>query len=87
MKLIIAPHEIHREHLMYIESLLKRPSVRLSDVMQDKSLLEGKDCLIVDSFGLLSSIYRYGTIAYIAGSLQDLCIGQQLIHLGHELIF
>ena len=35
--------------------------------MQDKSLLEGKDCLIVDSFGLLSSIYRYGTIAYIGG--------------------
>ena len=67
MKLIIAPHEIHREHLMYIESLLKRPAVRLSDVMQDKSLLEGKDCLIVDSFGLLSSIYRYGTIAYIGG--------------------
>ena len=67
IKLIIAPHEIHREHLMYIESLLKRPSVRLSDVMQDKSLLEGKDCLIVDSFGLLSSIYRYGTIAYIGG--------------------
>ncbi len=58
MKLIIAPHEIHREHLMYIESLLKRPFVRLSEVMQDNSLLEGKDCLIVDSFGLLSSIYR-----------------------------
>lgn len=67
MKLIIAPHEIHREHLMYIESLLKRPSVRLSEVMQDESLLDGKDCLIVDSFGLLSSIYRYGTIAYIGG--------------------
>ena len=27
MKLIIAPHEIHREHLMYIESLLKRPAL------------------------------------------------------------
>ena len=67
MKLIIAPHEIHREHLMYIESLLKRPSVRLSDVFHDQSLAEGKDCLIVDSFGLLSSIYRYGTIAYIGG--------------------
>lgn len=67
MKLIIAPHEIYREHLMYIESLLKRPSVRLSEVIQDGSLLEGKDCLIVDSFGLLSSIYRYGTIAYIGG--------------------
>lgn len=67
MTLIIAPHEIHREHLMYIESLLKRPSVRLSDVFHDQSLAEGKDCLIVDSFGLLSSIYRYGTIAYIGG--------------------
>ena len=67
MKLIIAPHEIHREHLMYIESLLKRPSVRLSDVFHDQSLAEGKDCMIVDSFGLLSSIYRYGTIAYIGG--------------------
>ena len=67
IKLIIAPHEIHREHLMYIESLLKRPSVRLSDVFHDQSLAEGKDCLIVDSFGLLSSIYRYGTIAYIGG--------------------
>ena len=67
MKLIIAPHEIHREHLMYIESLLKRPSVRLWDVFHDQSLAVGKDCLIVDSFGLLSSIYRYGTIAYIGG--------------------
>ncbi len=67
MKLIIAPHEIHREHLEYIESLLKRPSVRLSEVGHDLSQLEGKDCLIVDSFGLLSSIYRYGTIAYIGG--------------------
>lgn len=67
MKLIIAPHEIHREHLEYIESLLKRPSVRLSEVGHDLLQLEGKDCLIVDSFGLLSSIYRYGTIAYIGG--------------------
>lgn len=67
IKLIVAPHEIHREHLMYIESLLKRPSVRLSEVIQDDTLLNGKDCLIVDSFGLLSSIYRYGTVAYIGG--------------------
>lgn len=67
LKLIIAPHEIHHEHLLYIESLLKRPSVRLSDTLHDPKLLEGKDCLIVDSFGLLSSIYRYGDIAYIGG--------------------
>lgn len=65
MKLIIAPHEIHREHLMYIESLLKRPSVRLSEAHEGD--IESKDCLIIDSFGLLSSIYRYGDLAYIGG--------------------
>ncbi|NDV54407.1 3-deoxy-D-manno-octulosonic acid transferase [Parabacteroides sp. 52] len=65
LKLIIAPHEIHREHLMHIESLLKRPSVRLSEMLEKDSA--HNDCIIVDSFGLLSSIYRYGDIAYIGG--------------------
>lgn len=65
MKLIIAPHEIHREHLVSIESMLKRPSVRLSEAHEED--LSTKDCLIIDSFGLLSSIYRYGQIAYIGG--------------------
>ena len=65
MKLIIAPHEIHREHLLHIESMLKRPSVRLSEAHEED--LATKDCLIIDSFGLLSSIYRYGQIAYIGG--------------------
>lgn len=54
MKLIIAPHEIHREHLLSIEAMLKRPSVRLSEAHEDD--LADKDCLIIDSFGLLSSI-------------------------------
>ena len=65
LKLIIAPHEIHKDHLMYIESLLKRPSIRLSEA-NEKDIC-GKDCLIVDSFGLLSSIYRYGDLAYVGG--------------------
>lgn len=65
LKLIIAPHEIHREHLMAIEAGLKRPFVRLSEAKEDD--LADKDCLIIDCFGLLSSIYRYGQIAYIGG--------------------
>ncbi|MDR3308779.1 MAG: 3-deoxy-D-manno-octulosonic acid transferase [Tannerella sp.] len=64
-KLIIAPHEIHREHLLYIQSLLNRPSVRLSDATPESPRIS--DCLIIDSFGLLSAIYRYGHIAYIGG--------------------
>jgi 3-deoxy-D-manno-octulosonic-acid transferase len=65
IKLIIAPHEIHREHLIDIESKLKRPSIRLSET--NEQTVAGKDCMIIDSFGLLSSIYRYGHIAYIGG--------------------
>ncbi|MDR3251403.1 MAG: 3-deoxy-D-manno-octulosonic acid transferase, partial [Tannerella sp.] len=65
LKLIIAPHEIHREHLLYIQSLLNRPSVRLSESTENALLTN--DCLIIDSFGLLSSLYRYGEIAYIGG--------------------
>lgn len=66
MKLIIAPHEIHKEHLLSIAALLKRKSVRLSEATSGETI-KGVDCLIIDSFGLLSSIYRYGDIAYIGG--------------------
>jgi 3-deoxy-D-manno-octulosonic-acid transferase len=65
IKLIIAPHEIGREHLLDIHARLKRPSVRFSDACEQD--ISGKDCLIIDSFGLLSSIYRYGDVAYIGG--------------------
>ena len=29
--------------------------------------MKNADCLIIDGFGLLSSIYRYGEIAYVGG--------------------
>jgi 3-deoxy-D-manno-octulosonic-acid transferase len=65
IKLIIAPHEIHESHLVEIESYLKRPSLRLSQATADN--VDSADCLIVDCFGKLSSIYRYGEVAYIGG--------------------
>lgn len=64
-KLIIAPHEIHKEHMKSILSLLNRTSVLLSQATEES--IAKADCIIVDSFGLLSSIYRYGDIAYIGG--------------------
>lgn len=65
LKLIIAPHEIHEEHLRSIEAMLKRPALRLS-AARGKDL-RNYSCLIIDCFGLLSSVYRYGEIAYIGG--------------------
>jgi len=65
LKLIIAPHQIHEEHLLAIESQLKRPFIRYTQATSENAA--SCDCLIIDCFGLLSSIYRYGDIAYIGG--------------------
>lgn len=65
MKLIIAAHVIDENHLVEIISKLKRPYVRYSKA-NEKNVQEA-DCLIIDCFGLLSSIYRYGEIAYVGG--------------------
>ena len=65
--LVLAPHEIHEEHLRSIEAGLKRPSMRLSEYVEGKPLPEGTSCIIIDCFGLLSSVYRYGQWAYVGG--------------------
>lgn len=67
LKLIIAPHLINEDHLKQIESKLKRPSIRYSQAEKEDMSMYNYDCLIIDNFGLLSSIYRYGQIAYIGG--------------------
>ena len=65
MKLIIAPHVVNDGHLKEIESKLQRSSVRYTQATEENV---GKaDCLIIDCYGLLSSIYRYGEISYIGG--------------------
>ncbi len=65
VKLIIAPHVIDENHLVEIIGKLKRSYVRYSKCTEE-SVLKA-NCLIIDCFGLLSSIYRYGEIAYIGG--------------------
>lgn len=66
-KIIIASHEIDEHRLEEIESrfAIHNP-VRLSQA-EDNEKLEKSRCLIIDCFGMLSSIYRYGHVAYIGG--------------------
>lgn len=64
-KLILAPHEIHEEHLQSIIARLKRPYLRYTQATEAN--VADADCLIIDCFGLLSSLYRYGKLAYIGG--------------------
>ena len=65
VKLIIAPHVIDESHLKEIIGKLNRTVVRYTQATEEK--VKEADCLLIDCFGLLSSIYRYGEIAYIGG--------------------
>ena len=65
MKLILAPHVIGESHLQQIEQKLRRPSLRYTEATEEN--VKNADCLIINCFGLLSSIYRYGQVAYVGG--------------------
>ena len=72
-KLIIAPHVIGEEHLQQIEKLLTgRKVVRYTAVANSPlstlhSSLQDANVLIIDCFGLLSSIYGYADVTYVGG--------------------
>ncbi|MBR6885558.1 MAG: 3-deoxy-D-manno-octulosonic acid transferase [Prevotella sp.] len=67
-KLIIAPHVIGEDHLQQIEKLLEgRKVIRYTEAAKTESQLSTAEVLIIDCFGLLSSIYRYGQVAYVGG--------------------
>lgn len=65
IKWIIAPHEIHSAHIEKIVKIFKTPLLKLSEATIE-SVVDAK-VLVVDSIGVLSSLYRYGNIAYIGG--------------------
>lgn len=72
--LIIAPHVIGNDHLRQIEHLLEgRRVLRYTSVEQAATEQEHQtvatqaDVLLIDCFGLLSSIYRYADVTYVGG--------------------
>jgi len=65
-RLLIAPHVIAEEHLKLILSLIKgKKVVRYTQTTPEEAAVA--DVLIIDCFGLLSSMYNYGDVAYIGG--------------------
>lgn len=65
VKIIFAPHEIKESNIKRLEGLLNEKAIRYSTA--EESDLKNSQVLIIDSIGLLSSIYRYANIAYIGG--------------------
>ena len=74
-KLVLVPHEIDEKHMHFLFNLFKGRIVRYSDITRpDERVAQGKrhilqqaQVLIIDTMGLLSSIYRFGQVAYVGG--------------------
>ena len=64
-KMIIAPHVIGEDHLKQIISKTEGKVVRYTEATLEN--VADANVLIIDCFGLLSSIYRYGSVAYVGG--------------------
>lgn len=67
IKFIIAPHEVHEEHIKQIEKLFKS-TVRFS-VLQNGNA--EANVLIIDNVGMLSRLYKYATITYVGGGFGE----------------
>ena len=65
-KVVIAPHVIKEDHLQQIEKLLEgRKVVRYTEATVDNVV--DAEVLIINCFGLLSSIYHYADVTYVGG--------------------
>lgn len=64
-KFIIAPHETKKVNIERLINLLKTPVVCYTEATENSVL--NKQVLIIDTIGLLSSIYKYADLAYIGG--------------------
>jgi 3-deoxy-D-manno-octulosonic-acid transferase len=67
-KLVVAPHELHEKTFQYYEHNVDGKVVRLSQTTVQEAASAA--VLIIDSIGLLSSIYKYGQVAVIGGGFK-----------------
>lgn len=66
IKFIIAPHEIHEQEITRLQDKLGKGTIRFSQA--NTSDAGNYNVLIIDNIGMLSSLYSYGTYAYVGGA-------------------
>ena len=69
IRLIIAPHEITKDHLKFIKSLFPQ-SILYSEWSNRSSgspLTNLPRVLVIDNIGMLSRLYYYGSVGYVGG--------------------
>ncbi len=64
-KYIIAAHEVDEDHINNITSKIQKTWVRYTKATKEE--IDAAEVLVIDCIGVLSSLYRYGTVSYIGG--------------------
>jgi 3-deoxy-D-manno-octulosonic-acid transferase len=68
LKLIVVPHEVSESGVRHTLSLIQKPSITYSAWQKNPTVsLADYSVFVVDAVGFLSSLYRFGTIAYVGG--------------------
>lgn len=65
VKFIIAPHNIKADQIASLKSQITKSSILFSE--KENTDLSNYTVFIIDTVGLLTKIYSYGTIAYVGG--------------------
>lgn len=69
LKLIIAPHEMNKDHIGYLLKLF--PQALLFSTFSNDLPNKNVNVLIIDNVGMLSRLYKYAYITYVGGGLTN----------------
>ena len=70
LKLIIAPHEIDKRNIDRLKNLLYQYQLSFNLFSENNDEYQ-HSILVINTIGLLSSIYQYGTVAFIGGGFNN----------------
>jgi 3-deoxy-D-manno-octulosonic-acid transferase len=69
LKFIIAPHELSERFMSDIEKSVQVKTIRFSKASFDTA--KDASVMVIDNIGMLSTLYRYGEVAYVGGAFGD----------------
>ena len=69
LKVIMAPHYIDNENVSRLQKALPVKSIRYSEIKAQD--LSDTQVLVLDTMGMLSSLFKYGDFALIGGGFKD----------------
>lgn len=67
VKLVIAPHEFDSQRLERLRARFNHGAALMSELKDHPEASQGRQVLIIDCFGILSSAYAYCDVAYVGG--------------------